>query len=400
MKRVLIIGMSLNVGGAEKSLVNFLNLMNKEKYSVDLLLFQKKGVFLKQVPDWVNIIEEPVIKILFQSIKITFGDSERTIGKLILAVKRYIYTALEKIRWKQFDRIRLHRWLDYYKDLIPDNIEEYDVGIAYAGGETAYYLVDKTKCKKKIYFFHSDYSKIDIDEKFEEYYVNAVDQVVTISETCKNSLQSLFPKQKDKVCVLQNLSSSKLVNQLSVAFYPEEYIGTKEKHIIVSVGRLINIKGYDIAVRTAKLLREQGVQFVWYIVGEGEERNNLQNDIKNFRLEKEFILLGLKENPYPYILNAEILVQPSRFEGKSVVLDEAKILRKPIVVTNYNSVEDQIEDGKTGLIADMTPESLEKKIELILAEKSLKGKIEENLRTGKNGAIEQVDEYCEILMEK
>lgn len=398
MKRILIVGMSLNIGGAEKSLVNLLNLMDQEKYCVDLLLFQRQGIFLKQIPDWVNVIEEPTIKVLFQSMKVTLNDSPRSLKKIVLAVKRYLYTAIERIKWKQFDRIRLHRWLDYYKELVPSNATEYDVGIAYAGGETAYYLVDKTQCRRKVYFFHSDYSKIDIDEKLEEQYVDAVNQVVTISEACKESLQNLFPKQKEKICVLQNLSSPKLIKQLSHAYYPKEYRGNQNKAIIISVGRLINIKGYDIAIKAAKLLRTYGVKFVWYIVGEGEERNNLEKEIKNFRLEEEFILLGLRENPYPYMRNANILVQPSRFEGKSVVLDEAKILNKPIVVTAYNSVEDQICNGKTGLIAEMTPEGVEEKIRMALTDTELRDCIVNNLLAENEASVTKVDYYCKVLM--
>lgn len=398
MKKVLIIGMSLNVGGAEKSLVNLLNLMDKEKYNVDLLLFQHQGVFLKQIPDWVNVIEEPTINVLFQSMKVTLNDPQRSYKKVSLAIKRYFYTALERIKWKQFDRIRLHRWLDYYKELIPSNATKYDVGIAYAGGETAYYLVDKTECRKKVYFFHSDYSKINIDKKLEEQYVDAVDQVVTISEACKNSLQNLFPNQREKICVLQNLSSPKLINQLSCAFYPNEYRENENKAVIISVGRLINIKGYDIAIRAAKLLKERGIKFVWYVVGEGEERSNLEKDIKNFQLDEEFVLLGLKENPYPYIRNASILVQPSRFEGKSVVLDEAKILNKPIVVTAYNSAEDQIDNGVTGLIAEMTPEGLAEKVSQMLTDSILQESIVKNLIAIDDTSVMEVDNYCSVLV--
>jgi glycosyltransferase involved in cell wall biosynthesis len=398
MKKILIIGMSLNVGGAEKSLVNLLNLMDKEKYSVDLLLFQDQGTFLRQIPDWINKIEVHEISILYQSLKETLAGTGVSFKDILLSAKRYLYTAIERYKWKQFDRVRLHRWIDYYSKLIPLNNKEYDVGIAYAGGETTYYLVDKVKCHRTVCFFHSDYSKIDIDEELEEKYVEKVEQIITISDACKVSLQNLFPKQKEKVRVLQNLSSPSLINKLSNEFYPKEYKELGGKKLIVSVGRLNRIKGYDMAIKAAKHLKDQGIRFSWYVVGEGEERKNLQKDIRKYQLEKEFILLGLRENPYPYIRHADILVQPSRFEGKSVVLDEAKILKKPIVVTNYNSVEDQIDNEKTGIISKMTSEDLAEKIKILLIDNEKQKKIIENLNNMFDISITEIGDYCQVLV--
>lgn len=397
MKKILIIGMSLNVGGAEKSLINLLNLMNKEEYNVDLMLFQPQGLFLKQIPDWINLIEEPTVTILYQSMGEVLKNF--SFNKFKLSFKRCIFTIYERFRWRQFDKIKLHRWLDFYQFLIPQNSIEYDVGIAYAGGETAYYLIDKTNCSRKVYLFHSDYSKIDIDINSEEIYVRAADQIITISETCKTSLQKLFPKQSEKICVLHNLSSSLLINKLSKEFYPLEYKAVDNyDYIIISVGRLINIKGYDIAIKAAKRLKDTHISFVWFVVGEGKERKNLERAIKKYNLERNFILLGIRENPYPYINNADILVQSSRFEGKSVVLDEAKILKKTIVATNYNSVEDQIVNEITGIVAEMTPEGLEAKIKLILNDKEMQRKIENNLASLENSINIQVNRYFKTLI--
>ena len=187
MKNLLFIGMSLNVGGAEKSLVNLLNMIDYKKYNVDLLLFQKKGAFLKQVPCEVNIIEVSEISILFQSAKDSLKRYPLTFSMMKQVIRRYFDTLLCKIKWKQFDQMRLNRWIKYYVDLVPANDQKYDVAIAYAGGECAYYMFDKVIADKKIYYFHSDYSKIDIDVELEKQYVDRADLIVTISEKCKNS---------------------------------------------------------------------------------------------------------------------------------------------------------------------------------------------------------------------
>lgn len=396
MKRILFIGMSLNVGGAEKSLVNLLNMIDYGKYSIDLLLFQKTGPFLKQIPNEVNIIEVSEISILFQSAKDSFKKYPLTFSMMKQVVRRYLDTLLCKIKWKQFDQMRLNRWIKYYADYIPANDQKYDVAIAYAGGECAYYMFDKVIADKKIYYFHSDYSKIDIDADLERQYVDRADLVVTISEKCKDSLSTLFPEISDRIRVLQNLSSKDFIYKLADEYYPEEYENREDYLKIVSVGRLISIKGFDMAVEAANILKYKGIKFVWTVVGDGEERENLEGQIKKLELDDCFKFVGLKENPYPYIKNANILLQTSRFEGKSVVLDEAKILNIPIIATNYNSVHDQVHHNIDGLVVGMNPQDIADGILKCNSNSILMWK--ENIKIDED--IEDINSYMKCLLEE
>lgn len=388
--------MSLNIGGAEKSLVNLLNMIDYNRYDVDLLLFQSKGPFLKQIPECVHRIHINEVDILFQSLSQTV-QREYELKSLILALKRYVYTLKERLRWKQFDQIRIHRWIDYYSKWIPVHSKHYKVGIAYAGGETAYYLFDKVNCERKIYYFHSDYSKIDIDVAMEEKYVEKADLVVTISETCKQSLIELFPSCTDRISVIQNLSSPELIKKMAQESYPPEYVKKEREIILVSIGRLNNIKGYDLAIKAAAILVDRNIPIRWFVVGEGEERENLSKEIAKYNLDDRFHLIGLRENPYPYIENADILIQPSRFEGKSVVLDEAKILAKPCIVTNYNSVEDQIKDGIDGIIVSLTPEDLAKGIEQLINNPEQRERIHQHLISSPNKEVCNIELYMKKI---
>ena len=388
--------MSLNVGGVEKSLVNLLNMIDYKKYSVDLLLFQRKGAFLKQIPGEVNLIEEPNVKILFQSALYTIFHDKKSLHNTKLLFIRCFASVIEKLRWKQYDQIRLHRWIDFYSKNIPNNSNGYDVAVAYSGGETAYYIIDKVNAGRKVYYFHSDYSKIDIDAELEGKYVNQADIIVTISDVCKQSLDHLFPKKKDVIVVLSNLSSQKLIWQLAKDYFPSEFQVDRKKIKIVSVGRLDRVKGFDMAVEAANILKQSGIDFCWIIVGEGVERKNLEKQIKKYGLENQLILVGLKENPYPYILNADLLIQTSHLEGKSVVLDEAKILKTPAIITNYNSAHDQINDGIDGLIVDMSAEGIADGI--LLCAKDMRKIKQFSDAIVINKSIECIDEYMNILM--
>lgn len=392
MKKVLILAMSLRIGGAEKALVNLLHSLDYSRWDIDLLLFQKRGAFFGQIPESVHVLNDIwQIDVLYQSFHETFRESDiPRLGSAVLSAKRYFYTARSAAKYRQFDQMRIQRWIRYYRKLIPDLDKQYDLAIAYAGGETLYYMVDKVEAKRKIAFYHSDYSKIELDRQLEEKYLEQVDAVATISDICKNSLIRLFPAQTHKISVQPNLISPAVVRTLSDAFYPQEFLSVRVKTVFISVGRLERVKGFDLAIRAAERLKKNGESFVWFVIGEGRERKSLESQIAKSGLQNEFRLLGTRINPYPYLKHADIVVQPSRFEGKSVVLDEAKILCKPIVATDYHSVSDQISRMETGVITPMTADGLAEGIEKLLSDPALRKRIVENLSALKINVQDQV----------
>lgn len=153
-----------------------------------------------------------------------------------------------------------------------------------------------------------------------------------------------------------------------------------------------------MAIGAAKLLIKRGYTIQWYVVGEGPERVELEKQISKNGLKNVFYLVGARTNPYPYMYYADIIVQPSRYEGKSLVLDEAKIFAKPIVVTRYSSVEDQVDHGKNGLIADMTAEGLANQIEVMLTDSRKREGCINSLTQMLDNIDDQVGYYCRVLM--
>jgi glycosyltransferase involved in cell wall biosynthesis len=177
----------------------------------------------------------------------------------------------------------------------------------------------------------------------------------------------------------------------------EDISTNKEKINIVSVGRLNYQKGFDIAIEACKQLKKDGYDFVWNILGEGEERGKLEKMIKEYHLEDMFILGGIKENPYPYIKQADIYVQPSRFEGKSIAIDEAKILNKPILVTNFSTAKDQINDQINGLIVDMNPECIYNGIKQLIDSDELRRKLSQNLSNEELGTEKEIEKLYKMF---
>ena len=122
-----------------------------------------------------------------------------------------------------------------------------------------------------------------------------------------------------------------------------------------------------MAIDAAALLKKRGVPFEWFILGQGALRNALQKQINACGVADAVHLLGVRANPYPYIKHAQLLVQSSRFEGKSIVVDEAKILCTPVLLTEYSTARDQITDGQNGWIAAMNAEALAENISRLMA---------------------------------
>ena len=397
-KRLLITAMSMNIGGAEKSLANLLNLLDYEAYDVDLLLFQRRGDFLSQVPRQVNIVSVPELDILYGAEECNGFSLAK---KNALKVWRYFATGIVHTVEKQFDRRRLLRWQRFYSARIPMLSGCYDCAVSYSGGETFWYVVEKVEASRKVTYFHSDYSNIDIDVAKELAYLEEADHIVTISQVCADSLRQIFPTQRGKVCVVQNPTCTGLVERLSREVVSDGFFNGSERLKIVSVGRLEEPKGFDLAARGAAIAkRELGPVFEWVVVGDGSEREKVEAIIADEGIGDVFRLVGAKINPYPYMVAADVLAQPSRFEGKSVVLDEARVLGLPVLATAYSSVHDQVRDGLDGKIVAMSPAGIASGIVSLANDSELLRSIAVGAKAVDISGLEDVSGFTALLSDE
>ena len=196
-------------------------------------------------------------------------------------------------------------------------------------------------------------------------YFEKVDKVVTISDLCAKDLKKNFPSIAEKFVVLPNLTSSQVIRNLAKEFYPPEF--KRDVLNIVSIGRLNAQKGFEFALEAALELKKSRVKFHWVVLGIGSLKEELEKKREELGVQDCFEFIGARENPYAYMKNADVLVQSSRFEGKSVVLDEGKILCCPIVTTNYPTVYDQINEDE-GVIVAMSGKEIADGIMKILKE--------------------------------
>ncbi|WP_216829036.1 glycosyltransferase [Alkalihalobacterium elongatum] len=394
MKQNLLFVMpSLSAGGGEKSLVNLLSQIDYNLYNVELLLFNKEGLFLNMLPQEVKIIDLPIqyeifSKGLFQSIKSFFKR-----GEISLAFYRIMFTLKNRLI-KDKKNAEQHTW-QYLNKYFKTIEKEYDVAIGYLEKASIYFVIDRVSSQKKIGWIHTNYTNSGMDKEIDYPYFKKLDYIITVSEECANSIKGTFPGFNDKVKVIYNILSTTTIESLS---NKNEEIKMDTNFInVVTMGRLSYEKGIDIAVKACDILVKKGYDIRWYVLGEGKEREKLESLISKKKLESHFFLLGLKENPYPYIKNADIYVQPSRYEGKSIAVDEAKILKKPIVVTNFSTAKDQITSNVNGLIKELNEFELAQGIEFLIENEENKNSLIENLHKEQLGTEVEIEKLYQII---
>lgn len=385
-KNILFIVSDMESGGFQKSLISLLKEFNYDEYNVDITILSPNGIFINDIPKEVKIKKlniEPCFFYKFPQCLIQLIKEK----KILLTYKRII----------QFFISRLNKGLGgiYMAKQIPAIDKKYDVAIDYNGQHILYYMVDKVKAEKKISYFHSDYKKWPYYKYADKKYYPKVDYIVTISEICKQSLDEIFPECKEKTRVIENISSPKVIRELALkeckVKFDNNYIN------IIMVGRPSKTKGYDFAIEACKKLKDEGYKVKFYSIGISDEMSTFKSTVKKYNLENDFIFLGETNNPYNYIRQADIYVHPSRFEGKSVAIDEAKILCKPIVISNFTTAKDHIKNEVNGLIVDMNCEGVYEGIKRLIDNKELSKKFIDSLKNDNFGNESEVEKLYELI---
>ena len=366
-KKVLFIIGSLQSGGVSKSMVSLLNAWNTEKFDTSLLLCCKDGdVFSDYLPKNIQFIYSPVIEHVmggFSSLKwlLVHGHFLLCLGVLLrLILSRISRSLASELIAKMIPVVS-----DVHYDLIVD----------YGGQQLLYYMVNKLSAIKKVSFFHSDYSKWSFYYNADKKYYPIVDHIFTISQTCVDSLKHFFPNCADRISIMENISSPTIIRQQSLESIGEfkvqvDQMKANGNTILCTIGHICRGKGFDFAIEASDILKRNGINFKWIFIGKVLEEDLLKLIADN-GLDDNILLVGIQSNPYPYIGLSDIVVHPSRFEGKSIALDEAKILCKPIVVTNFSTVGDQFENGKNGTICEMNGKAVANAIIELINDSSL-----------------------------
>lgn len=374
-RSVLFLIESLTCGGAEKSLISLLPLLDYSKVRVDLMLVERGGVFEPYVPKEVRVMDFPKPQTLLSRMAQVWFS-------VLLRVLRKRHGA--EVRWMAMNRV--------YEDLK----KEYDVAIAYQQGFPTYYVAKKVKANRKYAWVNADLKCAGYNELFNREFYNLYDRVVPVSDVLCEMMGKTGYVDAAKLFPVYDILNVDLIRRMSMEKVPRL---SDHTITIVTTGRLVPPKNYLLAVETAVLLRKEGIDFVWFFVGEGSERGRIEETIKKYALDEQVKLVGMKPNPYPYMAMADVYVQTSSFEGFGLTLNEARILHRPVVSTNFPVVYNQIRDGENGLIAEMNPKSVAEKIIKILKDDSLRDKLVEGTKREVNTTAEtEPKKVMELLL--
>lgn len=391
IKKIIFMCINMNIGGTEKALLNMISEIPKEGFEVTILMLEQYGGFLNEVPPWVkikyldryleikSILNNPPVNTIKQFIK------EAKIIKALGIGLNYYLSKLKKDKGIFFKYVlRKYSIMD----------ETYNLAVAYAGPMEfiTYYVLNKIKAKKKAQWIHFDIEKIGFSREFTAKYYSNFNKIFVVSEQAKNKLLREVPHLESKVEVFYNIISYKLIRDMANKedIYDNNYKGTK----ILSVGRLSKEKGQDLFILAIKMLVDEGYNVKGYCIGDGNSKKEYLRIIDENNLKDNFELLGSKINPYVYMKQCNIYVQPSRHEGYCITLSEAKCFNAPIVTTNFTGASEQIKNEEDGLIVDVNSESIYLALKMLLDNDELREKIKENLA---NNIVNESNEINKLL---
>jgi len=378
-KKVLFRISSMDFGDAQKVLIDVLNSLDQNKFEVALLLDYAGGALEKEIP--IQVLLYPI----------TNG-----IGR---------FSKYEFIRF--FHRVRCRLHLEFYK-VFPFLLERKlsfipDVEIAFTHLGLPALLRSPFTKSKKINWFHSDISFFDVESRNRVLeLMERCDITVFVSDTTKKRVEEYFKESISNGVLIYNLLNDQKIKELAQKFVDtEEFFKSQDCKTFVSVGRLVYQKGYDILLEAHKDLIREGIYHRIVIIGNGPDYCYLKEQISFLGLEETFILLGEKENPFPYMVAANFYIQSSRYESYPLTVKEALILNKPIISTDSCGVREIIEHGETGYIVECSKIGLKKGMKMFLVESEPVNKIKQKQKqreTDFNLHNQQTHQQLECLL--
>jgi len=356
-KKILIAAYDMAIGGVERSLASLTHLLDYERYDVDLFLFSHTGELLQQLSPGINLLpEDPHYASLLKPVKQV--RREKHFLLTLLRCLPHVDMNLTSRKWrnsgKELSFYAMQRIRDYTFPVLPRLQKKYDAAISYTWPH--HFVLQKVKANTKIAWVHTDYGTAYMDHKRDLKQWSAFDHIAAVSQGVADAFAGLYPALAEKLTVVENTLFGDLIEAQANAFTPgDEMPQMSGVTNVLSVGRFSYPKAFDEVVQSCAILREQGYNVKWYLIGFGHEEALIRQKIAEYRMEEHFIILGKKINPYPYIKHCDIYAQPSRYEGRAVTVQEAQLLQKPVMITDFPTAKSQVQAGVDGYIAPMGP---------------------------------------------
>ena len=399
MKKILFVINTLGRGGAENALIQLIKKIDKSEYDVSLFVVLGQGELIDKIPSNVRILNEN-----YDSSSVLSKEGKKNLKRNIFkksfkkaALLRNIFYIIsnffamlfkgkilsDKLLWKTLS------------DASPVFDEEYDLAVAYLEGASTYYVRDYVKAKKKAAFIHVNYSEAGYTRKLDKNAYLDFDGIYTVSEDAKESFLTIYPECVEKTSVFENIIDRETILEKADenGGFEDDFDGKR----ILTIARLTPQKAIDVSVKACKELIEKGENVRWYVLGDGELREKLEALIKECGLSERFFLLGVKDNPYTYLKQCDIYVHATKFEGKSIAIREAQVLKKPIIVSDCKSNLELVKDEEDALVCALDSSDICEKILRLFIDENLCKKISENAGCRFIDGSEQINELLKLI---
>lgn len=359
-KKLIFVINTMGRAGAEMAMLELMRCLPAEKYEISLYVILGQGELVRELPKHVrvlnriycdtSVLSENGRRHIHKTVIRCFFHNGRWFRKLfhLIAVAFEMQTKkkfqLDKLLWRM-----ISDGGEYPK-------EEYDLAIAYLEGGATYFTADHVKAKKKAAFVHIDYGNAGYSRRMDKNCYDKFDRIFAVSEEVRTSFLKVYPEWEEKTGIFHNI-----INRDRILILADREGGFSDKYDgirLLTVGRLTYQKAYDIAITVMKRIKDAGYKARWYVLGEGDQREALEKQIKSLGLERDFKLLGAVDNPYPYYKGCDIYVHATRFEGKSIAVQEAQVMGCAIVASDCNGNREQISDGDDGILCGFSTEGI------------------------------------------
>ena len=365
MKNLLFVINTLGYGGAERAMLDLLDVLEPEKYEISLFVLTGQGELSHALPEYVHLLNQN-----YKDVSVLTKEGRKRLMRSVLKagigkglfLRRFSYL-LKNIRnmCKKGKILPDKLCWRLLADGAPVINKEYDLAVAYLEGGATYYVAEHVKAKKKAAFVHIDYGKAGYTRELDLDCYSKFDHIFTVSDEVKEHFLEVYPEYEKNVTVFHNLVNQERIRRMADQGkgFEDDFQGYR----ILTIGRLTRQKRFDIAIQAMLLLKEKcSTPVRWYVLGEGDLRNRLEQQIQEAGLENDFILLGVKENPFPYYKNCDFYVHATGYEGKSIAIQEAQTLGKPILATDCSGNREQINNGVDGCLCQLTPEAVSEQL--------------------------------------
>ena len=385
-KSLLIVIPHLTIGGVQKTLVSALKALDYDKYEVSLYLRKNRTDLLEYIDKRVNVIINTDPNHYYRKSYAISLQLQIILNKA-LGRKEKAVSLEHELTNKILDGMMQYEKKTYFAS------EKYDIAMAYVQGYTALFVDKCIDADKKLIFFHTS---VDEMHDMHKSILPNFDGIAALHKEQKELLYQWYPEHKSKITIVENYTDKELITEQSKEFSIPE----TDKTVLCSCGRFAAVKGFDMAVKAAKSLKDNGIEFVWYFVGDGPERSNLEQKIAEYGLGNYIIITGMQKNPYPYMAGCDIYVQPSYEEAMPVTIIEAHRLGKPVITTATVGGCKLVENGKNGIVCEINPDAIAESVINLINNKEKYNDIINNLKsTDYSHEFEKYKEQWKNLLE-